>query len=94
MDVNALPAAERRTISPLSSACGPLGVRLKDDHGWLWMWYCHAVFGGKPPRAMIPSGLFDHMRRRGMPVFFLGVNDDRDIEVRARAGLVPRPKAA
>lgn len=57
--------------------------------GWLWMCYCHVVFGGKPPRAMIPSGLFDHMRRRGMPVFFLGVNDDRDIEVRARAGLVP-----
>lgn len=41
-----------------------------------------SVLGGKPPRALIPPGLFEHLRRRDIPVFFLGVNDESDIEVR------------
>lgn len=42
--------------------------------------------GGKPPLALIPRGLFTHLRARGIPVFFLGVNDDADIKVAEWAG--------
>jgi hypothetical protein len=41
------------------------------------------VLGGKPPKALIPPGLFAHLRKRGIPVFFLGVNDEADIQVSA-----------
>lgn len=41
-------------VVPLSSS---LGFR-----------FLRAVLGGKPPKAMIPKGLFDHLRKRGMPV--------------------------
>lgn len=42
--------------------------------------------GGKPPLALIPRGLFTHLRARGIPVFFLGVNDEEDIKVAEWAG--------
>lgn len=44
------------------------------------------VLGGKPPRALIPPGLFMHLRTRGMPVLFLGVNDEADLDVAKWAG--------
>ncbi len=44
------------------------------------------VLGGKPPRALIPPGLFAHLRARGVPVLFLGVNDEEDIRIAERAG--------
>ena len=53
------------------------------------LWSCprfQTVFGGKPPRPLIPEGLFNHLRARGVPIFFLGVNDDADIEIAMRAG--------
>lgn len=42
------------------------------------------VLGGKPPSALIPPGLFKHLRARGIPIFFLGVNDEEDLKVRRR----------
>lgn len=44
------------------------------------------VLGGKPPRALIPPGLFAHLRARGMPVLFLGVNDEADLQIADWAG--------
>lgn len=44
------------------------------------------MLGGKPPRALIPPGLFAHLRARGMPVLFLGVNDEEDLAVAKWAG--------
>lgn len=45
-----------------------------------------SVLGGKPPRALIPPGLFAHLRARGMPVLFLGVNDEADLRIAESAG--------
>jgi glycerophosphoryl diester phosphodiesterase len=54
------------------------------------------ILGGKPPRALIPSRLFTHLRARGMPVLFLGVNDDADLKLAQEAGatavLTDRPR--
>lgn len=50
---------------------------------------CHVLaflLGGKPPRALIPPGLFAHLRARGMPVLFLGVNDEADLQIAQWAG--------
>lgn len=44
------------------------------------------MLGGKPPRPLIPQGLFTHLRARGIPTFFLGVNDDKDIDIAIQAG--------
>ncbi|TFJ84376.1 hypothetical protein NSK_004363 [Nannochloropsis salina CCMP1776] len=54
------------------------------------------VLGGKPPSALIPPGLFKHLRARGIPIFFLGVNDEEDLKVAEVAGstavLTDRPR--
>ncbi len=34
------------------------------------------VFGGKPSKMLVAPSLFAHLKRRGMPVWFLGVNDE------------------
>lgn len=44
------------------------------------------VFGGKPSRAMLCPSLFRHLRRRGVPVWFLGVNSEEDLRIAQRAG--------
>lgn len=44
------------------------------------------VFGGKPSRAMLCPALFRHLRRRGVGVWFLGVNSDEELRVAERAG--------
>lgn len=49
-------------------------------------WVLAFVLGGKPPSALIPRGLFKHLRARGVPIFFLGVNDEEDLKVRKRGG--------
>lgn len=45
-------------------------------------WVLAFVLGGKPPLALIPPGLFKHLRARGIPIFFLGVNDEENLKVR------------
>lgn len=44
-------------------------------------WVLAFVLGGKPPSALIPPKLFKHLRARGVPIFFLGVNDEEDLKV-------------
>lgn len=36
---------------------------------------------GRPPYLMISKKLFTHMRRRGIPVWFLGVNNEIDLQL-------------
>ena len=43
-------------------------------------------FGGKPSRAMLCPALFRHLRRRGVGVWFLGVNSEEDLRVAERTG--------
>lgn len=45
-----------------------------------------AVFGGKPSRAMLCPALFRHLRRRGVAVWFLGVNHEHELELALRCG--------
>lgn len=49
-------------------------------------WVLAFILGGKPPLALIPPGLFKHLRARGIPIFFLGVNDEEDLKVREAGG--------
>ncbi len=35
---------------------------------------------------MVCPGLFTHLRRRGIPTWFLGVNGSADVEVALKAG--------
>ena len=35
---------------------------------------------------MIAPKLFEHLQKRGIPVWFLGVNDDKDIELALKSG--------
>ncbi|KAM3577700.1 hypothetical protein VYU27_000573 [Nannochloropsis oceanica] len=59
-------------------------------------WVLAFVLGGKPPLALIPPGLFKHLRARGIPIFFLGVNDEENLKVAEWAGstavLTDRPQ--
>ena len=43
-------------------------------------------FRGKPPYAMIAPKLFSHLRKRGMPIWFLGVNDENDVNIALKSG--------
>ena len=45
------------------------------------------LFGGHPPKALLPNGLFHHLRKRGIPIWLLGVNSHNDIEVAIKAGV-------
>jgi len=45
------------------------------------------LFGGHPPKALLPRGLFHHLRKRGIPIWLLGVNSDTDIDVAIKAGV-------
>eukprot|EP00602_Paraphysomonas_sp_CaronLab_P006862 CAMPEP_0185022208 /NCGR_PEP_ID=MMETSP1103-20130426/4938_1 /TAXON_ID=36769 /ORGANISM="Paraphysomonas bandaiensis, Strain Caron Lab Isolate" /LENGTH=313 /DNA_ID=CAMNT_0027554179 /DNA_START=35 /DNA_END=973 /DNA_ORIENTATION=+ len=39
------------------------------------------VFAGVPPKIMLAPGLFTHLRKRGVPVWFLGVNHEEHVEM-------------
>jgi hypothetical protein len=48
----------------------------------LWVKHLLAfVFRGRPPAPMVAPALFAHLRERGMPVWFLGVNSDSDLKL-------------
>ncbi|GMI13322.1 hypothetical protein TrLO_g7937 [Triparma laevis f. longispina] len=60
---------------------------------------CRAIawaVGGKPARLFRTTKVVDNMRRRGMPTYILGVNDEDDIFsfglTHATGGLTDRPK--
>lgn len=44
------------------------------------------LFQGRPPRPMLAPALFSHLRKRGMPVWFLGVNSEEDLKLASDAG--------
>lgn len=44
------------------------------------------LFKGKPPHAMIAPRLFRHLRRRGIQVWFLGVNDEANLTIAIKNG--------
>lgn len=44
------------------------------------------IFAGKPSQMMVSPSLFRHMRKRGIPTWFLGVNDSNDVGVAVKAG--------
>jgi glycerophosphoryl diester phosphodiesterase len=44
------------------------------------------VFAGKPSGMMVSPSLFRHLRKRGIPTWFLGVNDSTDVRVAVEAG--------
>lgn len=46
----------------------------------------HFFLRGKPPFMMLAPPLFEHMRARGVPVWFLGVNSREDLDVAIKAG--------
>lgn len=37
------------------------------------------LFQGKPPKIFLAQKLFTHLRRRGIPVWFLGVNTEEEL---------------
>ena len=37
------------------------------------------LFQGKPPKIFLSAKLFTHLRRRGIPVWFLGVNTEQEL---------------
>ena len=48
------------------------------------LWAKHAlayVFRGRPPAPMVAPALFAHLRERGIPVWFLGVNSESDLKL-------------
>ena len=58
---------------------------LKGLPGWflqILVWICK----GNPPYIMIQKGLFYHLRKRGIPVMFLGVNTEKDLLLALRVG--------
>lgn len=44
-------------------------------------YFLTVLFMGRPPYLMISKKLFTHMRRRGIPVWFLGVNNVVDLQL-------------
>jgi glycerophosphoryl diester phosphodiesterase len=44
------------------------------------------LFQGKPPYPMIAPALFAHLRRRGVHVWFLGVNTEADLRIAISSG--------
>ena len=41
---------------------------------------------GNPPYIFLQKSLFTHLRRRGMPVLFLGVNTEKDLNLAISIG--------
>jgi len=44
------------------------------------------LFRGRPPAAMVVPKLFTHLRARGIPVWFLGVNSEPDLLLAVQTG--------
>jgi len=44
------------------------------------------LLSGKPSGVMVSPGCFAHLRKRGIPVWFLGCNTEEDIKVAIKAG--------
>lgn len=44
------------------------------------------LFQGKPAYPMLAPALFAHLRRRGVHVWFLGVNAEADLELAVKSG--------
>jgi len=44
------------------------------------------IFQGRPSYMMVSPKLFAHLRQRGVPVFFLGVNSEEDLATAIQAG--------
>jgi len=44
------------------------------------------LFRGRPPTIMIAPALFTHLRQRGIPVWFLGVNNESDLQLAVQSG--------
>jgi len=53
--------------------------------GWLHS-TLHLLFRGKPPHLMIAPSLFRQLRLRGIPVWFLGVNTEQELELARVSG--------
>ena len=52
-----------------------------------WIHYLLSLlFQGKPPHLMIAPSLFRHLRSRGVPVWFLGVNTVDELLLADKAG--------
>jgi hypothetical protein len=58
---------------------------LKGTPDWLCRFLAR-LLAGKPPWAMRAPKLFAHMRARGIPVWFMGVNSDEELRVAAEMG--------
>ena len=41
---------------------------------------------GSPPSFFMQPGLFEHLRARGMPILFLGVNNIRQVRISIEMG--------
>lgn len=54
------------------------------------------LLSGKPPSIMIAPSLFTHLKRRGIPVWFLGCQNEDDLKIAIKAGatavLTDRPR--
>lgn len=46
----------------------------------------HLLFRGKPPHLMIVPSLFRQLRLRGIPVWFLGVNTEQELQLARESG--------
>lgn len=44
------------------------------------------LLSGKPPSIMIAPSLFTHLKRRGIPVWFLGCENEDDLKIAIKAG--------
>lgn len=44
------------------------------------------LFYGSPPYIMMSSSLFQHLRARGIPVWFMFVNTDRELDLANKYG--------
>ncbi len=44
------------------------------------------IFKGKPPYIMINQALFSHLKRRGIHVWFLGVNNSKELDIAVKSG--------
>lgn len=58
---------------------------LKHAPGWFKN-FLGKVMSGKPPWAMCAPKLFAHLRSRGIPIWFLGVNSEEDVLLAVQAG--------
>lgn len=56
------------------------------------------LFAGRPPTVMFSPSLFSHLRRRGLEIWFMGVDQEADIKIAMESGatgiLVNRPRWA